>query len=291
MLNLKSNKIKKLKIGAHFSIANGIENSIKKALSLECNVLQIFTKNARRWYSPALKDENINKFLLLSNKHDLIIASHAIYLINLANNEKEKRNLSIKSFIDEIKRCSLLNIPYLIIHPGNAKGISKRKAIINIADAINMCLEEAENKDIKILLETTSGQGNCVGHKFEQLRDIIDLSKYKNMLGVCFDTCHVFSAGYDIKTEKGYKDTINEFDKIIGIKNINFFHLNDSKGKLNSKIDRHEHIGKGQIGIDLFKNIINDKRFINIGKCLETPKGNNDEYDKINLNILKNLTA
>ncbi|MCK4798494.1 MAG: deoxyribonuclease IV [Spirochaetes bacterium] len=282
-------KNNKLLIGAHFSISGGIENAIIKAEELNCPVLQIFTKNARQWNVPPLKKENINKFLQKQKETDVIIASHDSYLINLATKDKDKINKSNNLFIEELTRTSLLNIPYLVFHPGIANQATESEAIDLIAHAIDYSIEKSENSNTTLLLETTAGQKNSIGYKFEHIRDIIDKSKYKKRLGVCFDTCHVFAAGYDIKTKKGYENTMKMFDDIIGLNLLNFFHFNDSKGEMNSHMDRHEHIGKGKLGLNTFKFIINDNRFKKIGKCLETPKGNDYEFDKINLDVLRSL--
>jgi deoxyribonuclease-4 len=282
-------KKEKLLIGAHFSIAGGIENSIIKAIELKCPVLQIFTKNARQWLSPPLKEMNIIKFLDLQKKSRVIIASHDSYLINLAAIDKDKRNKSLTAFTDELSRTKILNIPYLVLHPGTATETTEIQAINLIAKAIDQSIEKSNNLNSSILLETTAGHKNSIGYKFQHLRDIIDKSKYKERIGICFDTCHVFVAGYNIKNIEGYENTINEFDKIIGLKLLNFFHMNDSKGDLGTHLDRHEHIGKGKLGIDAFKFIINDERFNKIGKCLETPKGDNEALDIKNLNILRSL--
>lgn len=279
----------KLLIGAHLSIAGGIENSIIKAIEMDCPVLQIFTKNARQWSSPPLKEENIKKFLKLKKESGVMVASHDSYLINLAAKNKEKRIKSISAFTDELYRAKILDIPYLILHPGTANETTEIEAINLIAKAIDKTIEKSNNFNTTILLETTAGHKNSIGHKFNHLRDIIDKSKNKDRIGICFDTCHIYAAGYNIKIKDGYDKTMNEFDKIIGLRLLKFFHINDSKGDLGAHLDRHEHIGKGKLGLDVFKFIINDTRFKKVGKCLETPKGKNDEYDIINLNILRNL--
>ena len=279
----------KLLIGAHLSISGGIENSIIKAKELECSVLQIFTKNARQWSSPPLKEYNIKKFLDLQNETGVMIASHDSYLINLATKDKEKRLKSLSTFTDELYRTKILNIPYLILHPGTAIEATEIEAINLISKSIDQSIEKSNNINTMILLETTAGHKNSIGHKFEHLRDIIDKSKYKDRMGICFDTCHTFAAGYNIKNKDGYENTIKEFDKIIGLNLLKFFHLNDTKSDLGAHLDRHEHIGKGKLGMEIFKFIINDNRFKKIGKCIETPKGNNNEFDIKNLNILRNL--
>lgn len=280
---------RELLIGAHLSVSGGIENALIKAIELECPVIQIFTKNARQWSPPPLKENNINIFLEMQKETNIIIASHDSYLINLAAKDKEKRNKSIISFTDELNRTKILNIPFLVFHPGTANEVTEKQAVKQIALAIDQAIKKSSNCNTTLLLETTAGQKNSIGYKFEHLRDIIDNSKYKDRLAVCLDTCHVFAAGYNIKTYDGYQETLNEFEKIIGTNLLKFFHFNDTKGDLGSHLDRHEHIGKGKLGINAFKFIINDERFKNVGKCLETPKGDNYEFDEINLNILRSL--
>ena len=281
---------KEILIGAHLSVSGGIENAIDKAVELKCRVLQVFTKNARQWTPPPLKEENIARFIEKQKEAKLIIASHDSYLINLAIVDKEKRRKSIASFTEELKRAKLLDIPFLVFHPGVANEVPDvNEGIKLIVEALNETIEKSENENTKILLETTAGQKHSIGHTFQQLRDIIDKSKYKEKLAVCFDTCHVFAAGYNIKIREGYEKTIEEFDKILGLKLLSFFHFNDSKGDLGLHLDRHEHIGKGKLGLDPFRFILNDKRFEKIGKCLETPKGDDDEMDEVNLEVLRSL--
>ncbi len=281
---------KNILIGAHLSISGGVENAIDRALNLNCRVLQIFTKNARQWSVPPLKEENIRLFLDKQAKAGLIIASHGSYLINLASKDPVKREKSIAGFTEELKRTMHLKISNLVFHPGTAnEAENETEAIRLIAFALDEALEKSGNENTKLLIETTAGQRNSIGHAFPHLRDIIGMSKYPGRFAVCFDTCHVFASGHDIRTREGYENTIEEFDKIIGLKLLSFFHLNDSKGGLGSGLDRHEHIGKGNIGLDSFRFIMNDKRFEKTGKCLETPKGDDDVFDKMNLKVLQSL--
>ena len=278
-----------LLIGAHLSVSGGIENAIDKAIELECPVLQVFTKNARQWSPPPLKEENIERFIKKQENAKLIIASHDSYLINLAAKDPEKRKKSLDSFTEELKRTSLLKIPLLVFHPGTANEATVEEGISLIAQALDECIERSNNENTTLLLENTAGQGNSIGNKFEHLRDIIDKSKHKDRLAICFDTCHAYVSGYDIKSKEAYENTFKEFDRVLGIELLKFFHFNDTKGDHNSNLDRHENIGKGKLGLDAFKFIINDNRFKKNGKCLETPKGDNDEFDKINLDILRSL--
>jgi len=275
-------------LGAHVSISGGIYNAIENGEKLECKSIQIFTKNQMRWESKKLEDKDIELFKINWEKSGIdMILSHDSYLINLGSPDKNKLMKSIKSFKDEIYRCKLLGLNGLVFHPGAHMGKGEGYCISKIAENLNIIIEEMGNSNIKLLIETTAGQGTNIGYRFEHLRDIMDLVKYKSSIGICIDTCHIFAAGYDIRTEKGYKKVLDEFDTVVGIDKIKAFHLNDCKSKYSSRVDRHENIGAGNIGIESFKFLCNDKRFKNLPMILETPGG--EEYYKKNLEILKGL--
>lgn len=275
------------RIGFHLSIAGGIHMAIDNAAELGINSLQVFLKNSNRWTAPPLSVSDIKIFKDKWMQYpDLSISAHTGYLINPAgdgeNLEKSKILLA-----DEIARAKSLGIKKLVLHPGNHKGAGIEEGIKQIAFNIDSVLEK-DDSDVEILLETTAGQGSSVGHRFEHIRDIIAASRYPDRFGVCLDTCHIFAAGYDITTETGYKKTIEEFDKIIGIEKLKLFHLNDSKKGYGSKVDRHNHIGLGLIGSDGISFFLNDERFDNVDFILETP---DDEIrsDKENLEIILSL--
>lgn len=273
-------------LGAHISISGGVELAPERARALDCDVMQIFTKNQRRWKSPPLKDRGISLFQLNIKKYDIkSVCSHTSYLINLGNPDKTKLKKSREGFLDEIKRAKLLGIPFLVIHPGSHLGIGEKKCIEIISRSLDWCIEKQPPENLKILLETTAGQGTNVGYRFQHLRDIMSLTNHTDNVGVCFDTCHTFAAGYDIREKSNYKKTFKSFDEIIGIEKLFVFHLNDSKKKLYSKIDRHENIGKGLIGKKAFSFFMKDKRFKNHPMILETPGG--DKWYKKNLKILR----
>ncbi len=276
-------------LGAHISIADGFGESLIRGKNIGCDTIQIFVKSNIQWKARDIKNFEIQEFFLnkRETKIDPVIA-HSSYLINLASSNKRIRNLSIMSFIKELKMAKELKIQYFIFHPGYHKGAGLKKGIKLIAKALNQIILR-DNSKITILLETTSGQGSSIGYRFEQLAEIINLVNKKRRIGVCFDTCHVFSSGYEIRNRKDYKKTFEEFEKIIGIKRLKVFHLNDSKGDLGSRIDRHQHIGKGYLGLKPFRFILNDKRFQNIPMIIETPKDGGYKKDVENLTILRSL--
>lgn len=276
-------------LGAHISIADGISESVLQGKKIGCNTIQIFVKSNLQWKARDINKFEIQEFLRnkIETKINPVIA-HSSYLINLASSNKRIRNLSTKSFRRELEIAKKLKIPYFIFHPGYHKGAGLEKGIHLIAKALNQIISK-DNSKIKILLETTSGQGSSIGYRFEQLSDIINKVNKKKRIGVCFDTCHVFSAGYEIRNIKDYEKTFKKFEKIIGIKRLKVFHLNDSKGDLRSRIDRHQHIGKGYLGLKPFRFILNDKRFQNIPMIIETPKDHGNEMDIENLTVLRSL--
>lgn len=276
-------------LGAHISIADGFGESLIRGKNIGCDTIQIFVKSNIQWKARDIKNFEIQEFFLnkRETKIDPVIA-HSSYLINLASSNKRIRNLSIKSFKKELKTAQELKIQYFIFHPGYHKGVGLKVGIRLIAKALNQIILR-DNSKITILLETTSGQGSSIGYRFEQLAEIINLVNKKRRIGVCFDTCHVFSSGYEIRNRKDYEKTFEEFEKIIGIKRLKVFHLNDSKGDLGSRIDRHQHIGKGYLGLKPFRFILNDKRFQNIPMIIETPKDGGYKKDVENLTILRSL--
>lgn len=276
-------------LGAHMSIEGGFGESLIRGKNIGCDTIQVFVKNNIQWKARDIENFEIQEFLFnkRETKIDPVIA-HSSYLINLASSNKRIRNLSIKSFREELKTAKELKIPYFIFHPGYHKGAGLKKGIQLIAKALNQIISK-DNSKIIILLETTSGQGSSIGYRFEQLADIINKVNKKKRIGVCFDTCHIFSAGYEIRNRKDYEKTFKEFEKNIGIKRLKVFHFNDSKGDLGSKIDRHQHIGEGYLGLKPFKFILNDKRFQNIPMIIETPKDSGYKKDVENLTMLKSL--
>jgi deoxyribonuclease-4 len=261
-------------IGAHVSSSGGVFNSVKNALKINAKAFALFTKNQRQWVAKPLEDEVVNKFkdsLASSGIKAKHILPHDSYLINLGHPDEVKREKSLNAFIDEIKRCDILGLELLNFHPGShLREISEDECIQNIANSINSAIDSTANSKVKLVIENTAGQGSNMGYKFEHLRDIIELVNDKSRVGVCIDTCHMFSAGYDIRDKESYDSSWSEFDRVVGFKYLCGMHLNDSKAKLGSKVDRHHSIGKGEIGLEFFRVLMSDSRFDDIPLILET---------------------
>ena len=276
--------------GAHMSIAGGIYNAPKRGADIGCGVIQVFTQNTNRWQGKVITDADA---LLFRQKwqekglHDIV--SHDIYLINLAAPPGEIRDKSIAGFQEEMHRCARLGIGKIIMHPGSCTGETEETGLGRIIEAFDCLFAAVPGYTGLVLLETTAGQGSNLGYRFEHLNEIITRSGFPHRFGVCVDTCHIFAAGYDISSTEGYTRTFEEFDRIVGISRIKAFHLNDSKKGVSSRVDRHEHIGQGTLGLAPFRLLVNDPRFLTVPKLLETPKGDNDEMDIINLNTLRRL--
>ncbi len=262
---------KEILVGSHISSAGELHLAFTRGESIGCTVMQIFTKSSRQWFAKKLKDCEIEAFRNASKKSSIkIVVSHAGYLINIASKNSDVIKKSVKSLIDEINLCESLQIPYLVLHPGSHIGAGEEKGIELITQNLDIALDAAPGKSM-VLLENMAGQGTNIGYKFEQLRNIIDLCKHKKRLGVCFDTCHAFAAGYDISDHKTYQQTFKLFDKIIGLEKLKIIHVNNSSGALGSKVDRHAPLTDGKIQLEAFKLMMNDKNLVDIPKILETP--------------------
>ena len=277
-------------LGAHTSTSGGVSKAIERANKLNFSAIQIFTKNNNRWFSKPLEEDEIKKFRSLDDKSTVkFIVSHDSYLINLCSSNPEILEKSQSAFIDELTRCELLGIPYLNFHPGSHTGRGEDDGLKVISDSINIAHSKTKGFNVSSMLEITAGQGTVLGYRFEQINKIIESIEEVERMSVCIDTAHMFAAGYDFRDEESYIKTMQEFDDIIGIDRLKCFHINDSKKELGSRVDRHENIGKGFIGLDGFRNIMNDKRLTTIPKILETPKGKEQLEDLENLEVLKNL--
>ena len=280
---------KEILIGSHISSAGNLHLAFQRGESIGCTVMQIFTKSSRTWFASKIQNEEITQFKQAAKKSPIkIVVAHAGYLINIGSSKSDTLKKSLKSLIEEIERCNQLEIPYLILHPGSHLGAGEAKGIEQIAQQLELALESAPGNTM-ILLENMAGQGTNLGYKFEHLSNIIDLCKHKKRLGVCFDTCHAFAAGYDISTKEGYKETFKLFDKIIGLKHLKAIHLNDSFGTLGSRVDRHAPLNDGKISIDTFEWIMNDKNFRDIPKILETPSDTEMKLWSKEIKLLKSL--
>jgi deoxyribonuclease-4 len=281
---------KKLLIGAHMSIAGGVYNSLTFGKDLGCTTIQIFTKNNNQWKARELTEEDVKKFRENQEKTGISpVVGHNGYLINLASPKEDIYRQSLDSMLIELQRAELLALPYLVIHPGSHLGTGEKTGMKKIARSIDWLHRNIKGFQVKICLETTAGQGSAIGYRFEQIAEIIDMVKDNQRLGVCYDTCHTFAAGYDIRTKTSYESTFKEFDNVIGIKRLKVFHMNDSMKDLNSRVDRHQHIGEGMIGLEGFRLLMNDSRWEKIPKILETPKEGGTEKDERNLSVLWKL--
>jgi deoxyribonuclease IV len=283
-------------LGAHQSIAGGYYRSAEIAAECGCDCVQLFTKNNNQWKAKALTDDDAAKFQAalkrLKIAHPL---SHESYLINLAAPDEELWRKSIEAHAVELLRAEHLKIPYAVLHPGAFTTSSEEAGLKRIAQALDEIHEKVGDLKVRTLLENTAGQGSTLGWRFEQLAAILEGVKQLERLGVCIDTCHLLAAGYPISTPKDYEATMNELDKIVGLKLVKAIHLNDSKKELGSRVDRHEHIGQGKIGLEGFRLLLNDPRFAEVPMYLETPKEdengepNGVKLDKMNLATLRGL--
>ena len=268
-------------VGAHISAAGGVFNAFSNNSVVDGKAFACFLKSQRKWTSPPLSDSDVTKFnekAIEFNFDKKFILPHGSYLINLASPDPEMRAKSFDNFLDDLQRCHRFGISLYNFHPGSTVGkITVNQALEHISESINRVHSLVPN--VIVVLETMAGQGNVVGSKFEELRDIITKVEDKSRIGVCIDTCHIFSAGYDIRSRKAYDKTMEKFESTIGFKYLKGVHLNDSKTGFNEGKDRHENIGKGKIGLNTFKYIMNDPRFDNIPMVLETPASENDSTD------------
>ncbi len=274
-------------LGAHVPAEGGLYNAISNGEKIGCQSIQIFTKSPVRWKARELPDDEVDEFVASWQNSDIdIVLSHDSHLTNLTSAKEDVLEMSRNSFLLEIQRCALLKIPFLVTHLGAHLGAGEESGLKLLSESLSTLLQTAE-ADVAILLETTAGQGTHLGYKFEHIRKVMDLIGIQYNVGVCFDTCHSFTAGYDIRTKEKYCDTFDEFDAIIGLQNLKAFHLNDAKSELGSRIDRHEHIGKGKIGLEAFRLLVNDERFANVPAIVETPQS--ETMHQENLELLREL--
>lgn len=266
-----------LLLGAHMSIEGGFDKAVERAKTIGCTTFQIFTKSNRQWRAKHISDESVTTFIeaiensKIKKEH---VFAHASYLINIASQEPELAQKSVHALQEELNRCAVLQIPYLILHPGSSSDKDRVKIIQTIARNLDYIFQNESHNTVTILLETMAGQGNVVGSSLEELSTILDLisPKTSKYVGICVDTCHIFASGYDIRTEELYNQFWEKCNTLIGLNLVKALHINDSKKGLGSCVDRHENIGKGILGKDSFRLLFNDHRFFDIPKILETPK-------------------
>ncbi len=287
----KNKNVDDLLIGAHMSVAGGLYTAFERADRVGCTALQIFTKNSNQWNDPVLTAEDIAKYRDAANKSKVrIVVSHDSYLINLCGATPELLSRSRKAFVNEIERCRLLGIRYVIFHPGAHTTQDRESALKLVSESLNYAHDATAGADVLTLVETTAGQGTNVGSSFAEVAEIISGVKNMKRVGVCIDTCHIFAAGYDIRTMAGYAATMKEFGELIGFGMLHAIHFNDARKPLNSHVDRHEHIGRGEIGTQAFGFFMNDDRLVDVPKIIETPKGDDGfSMDVENLNLLRSL--
>lgn len=279
-----------MKFGAHCSTAGGYWRALERGASVNCEIVQIFVKNNMQWMGRLPTAAEIADFDHAKKQYKFAkIFGHAGYLINLAANPSPNRDKSMQSLIQEIQIAHLLGVPFLVMHPGAHLGAGEAHGFKQVIKGLNEVFTVTRDENVRIALENTAGQGSCFGNRIEHVAAIFDGVNKPERLGLCIDTCHLFAAGYDIRTQKGWDGAIGEIDKLIGRKQILAFHLNDSKTDLGSRVDRHAHIGQGKIGMEGFKHIVNDARFKNTPGCLETPKGKDLKEDVENLAMLRSL--
>jgi deoxyribonuclease-4 len=279
-------------LGAHMSIAGGPHKAIDRALSIDCAAMQIFVKNNMQWFAPPFAPAEISAFHSHPRRAELdAVFGHTGYLINLAAVNPETRAQSIRSLREELIRTDQLKLPFLVLHPGAHTGAGVEAGLEKIVAALDTIFAELPKVKTRVALEITAGQGTCLGHTFEHLAYIIKEAREPERLCVCLDTAHLFAAGYDISTAKGVRETFKKFDAIVGADRLAALHLNDSKTALNSRVDRHEQIGRGKIGIEPFRWLMTAPRFKKIPKVLETPKGADLAEDVENMKLLRSLRA
>jgi deoxyribonuclease-4 len=274
-------------IGAHLSTRGGLHTIFERAAEIDCSAAALFAKNGNQWKGKELTDADCALFAETRTIGPLL--THASYLINLATTNKEFHRKSIAAMADELDRAERLGVHAVVLHPGSHLGAGSEAGIDQIARSLDTIHATIPDHRVVTLLETGAGQGTCVGCTFEELGKMIARVDDKRRVGICFDTCHVFAAGYDIRTRSGYERAIDEIERFVGLDNVGAFHLNDSKKPLGSRVDRHQHIGEGEMGLEPFRILLNDPRFTGIPKVIETPKPVEHESDRRNLAVLRSL--
>jgi len=272
------------------SISGGVDTAFDRGAQIGCDAMQIFTKNNNQWRAAPLKEDAVERYHRRQAETGITpVVAHASYLLNLATPDDALWRKSIDALLIELERCDVLYIPYLIIHPGSHMESGEDAGIARIAEALNLAHERLPDVQVKITLETTAGQGTNLGYRFEQLAAMIEGTEARDRLTVCYDTCHTLAAGYDFRTPEGYAEVFKQFDEVIGLDRLTVFHFNDSKKDMGSRIDRHAHIGEGEVGLDGFRHILNDPRFQETPMLLETPKSKDMHEDVENLARLRAL--
>lgn len=281
-----------MRLGAHESISGGLYKAFDRARSVGCDALQIFVKSNRSWAVKPLTEEDIARFKAKAEETGIQpVVAHTSYLLNLGTPDDTLWKRSRDTLIVELERCEALGVPYLVLHPGSHVGTGEEVGLAQVAQALGEVHAATPGFRAQILLETTAGQGTNLGYRFEHLGWLLEHTPTGERLGVCLDTCHVFAAGYELRTPDGYAATMEAFDRAVGLGRLKALHLNDSRGDLGSRKDRHEHIGKGHIGLEGFRHVLNDSRLANLPGLLETPKSDDLHEDRENLAVLRSLVV
>ena len=281
------------RLGAHMSIAGGFPQAILRAREVEATALQVFVKSSNQWAARPFAPGEVEAYREASREAglDRHTMAHASYLINLASPDTALWEKSVTAFRVELDRCEALGIRWLVVHPGAHVGSGVAAGIARVAEALDRALPKAREHAAGVLLETTAGQGTTLGARFEELGEILKIAQHPEHVGICFDTCHVLAAGYEFRSASAYADAMAALDRAVGLDRLRGFHLNDSKGDLGCRRDRHEHIGKGKVGLEAFRLILEDPRFRDLPMVIETEKGDDLAEDKVNLGVLRSVVA
>ena len=278
-------------LGAHMSIAGGYYKALQRGRAAGCDAVQLFSKNASQWKAKPLSAEDIALFeqtRIATGYDPSVLIVHDSYLINLATPDDTLWDKSLAAFGEELDRCALLGIPHLVTHAGAHVGSGEEAGLARIAAGLDRVLD-MRPPGVWVLLETTAGQGTGLCYRFEQIARVLEHSRFADRIGICLDTCHVYAAGYDLAAAAGYDAMIRDFDRLLGLDRLRAFHLNDSKKGLGSRVDRHHHIGQGELGLEAFRYLLNDPRVAGRPMVLETEKGDDETWDAINLATLRSL--
>ena len=279
-----------MRLGAHESIADGLYKAFDRAQSVGCETVQVFVKSNRSWAVKPLAEEDVARFKAKAEETGIQpVVGHTSYLLNLGTLDEALWARSRDTLIVELERCEALDVPYLVLHPGSHVGAGEARGLARVTQALGEVHAATPGFRTQILLETTSGQGDSLGCRFEHLAWLIEQTPEGERLGVCLDTCHVFAAGYELRTPEGYAATLGAFDRSIGLERLKALHLNDSQGDLGSHKDRHAHIGKGHIGLEGFRHVLNDPRLAGLPGLLETDKSDDLHEDRENLEVLRSV--
>ena len=282
-----------VRLGAHMSIAGGLPEAVARAISVGATALQVFVKSSSQWRARPLADGEAEAFRAATEAAGLVghVIAHSSYLLNLASPDDALWERSAAAFVEELRRCRVLGIPWLVLHPGSHMGAGEEAGLQRLVTALDRVLEAPGTEGTGVLLEITAGQGRCLGGSFEQIARVLDAVRHPARVGACFDTCHALAAGYEFRDARSYAETFAHLDATIGLERVRAFHLNDSRGGLGSRVDRHAHIGRGEVGLDTFRLLLNDARFRGLPMVLETEKGEDLAEDRENLAVLRSLLA